>query len=313
MKNMRNKYAVIFLFFLIWGSVLSSCKLISREEKVTLNVNVEGTSAPIAEPFQNQPSPTVIQNSPTIPQDYSDPSLEKNELAVIISTPTFVITEFNSPLEGINLQELSDIVSNPFSFTGNGKDDGHHGTDFSFYQYKSYEKMENLPVLSIASGRVSSVIYDRPPYGNMVMVETPFSSLPFILQNHLLLLPEIEIPFYTNLSCPDYQLEEESQISEPFSLYILYAHLYSHPEVQIDSQVLSGNPIGKVGNTGSSGNPHLHLEFRIGPSGYTFEEMSHYNNTASQNEIYHYCLWRVSGLFYQVDPMESIDYYLQNR
>ncbi len=311
---MKNKYAVILLFFLIWASVLSSCTFFSQEEKVKLNVNVEGTSAPITEPFQNQPSPTVIHNSPTLPQNYADPSIGKNELAVIIDTPTPVMTEFNSPLEGIKLQELSDIVSNPFSYTGNGQDAGHHGTDFSFYQYKSYEKMENLPVLSITSGRVSSVLNDRPPYGNMVMVETPFSSLPFFLQNHLLLLlPENEIPFHSNLSCPDYQLEEESQISEPFSLYILYAHLYSRPDVQINSQVHSGNPIGKVGNTGSSGNPHLHLEFRIGPSGYTFEEMSHYNNTASQNEIYHYCLWRVSGLFYQVDPMESIDFYLQNR
>jgi murein DD-endopeptidase MepM/ murein hydrolase activator NlpD len=311
---MINKYSVIFLFFLIWGSVLSSCKNISHEEKVKLNENLKGTSTPKTKTFQNQPSLTVIQNSPTLPPNLVTPPLEKNELVLAIGTPTLVLTELNSPLDGIELQELSDIVSNPFFYTGYGKDDGHHGTDFSFYDYKSYEKIENLPVLSITSGRVSSVIYDRPPYGNLVMVETPFSSLPFILRNHLLLLlPEIEIPFHTNLSCPDYQLEEEFQISEPFSLYILYAHLSSPPEVQIESQVFSGNPIGKVGNSGSSGNPHLHLEFRIGPSGYNFEEMSHYNNTATQNEIFNYCLWRVSGLFYQVDPMESIEYYLQNR
>lgn len=311
---MRNNFAVILLFFLIGGSVLSSCKYMSLEGNEKLNEIVDGTSAPKAELFQNQPSLSVIQNSPTLPQNHVAPTLEKNELVVVIGTPTSVQTEFNSPLEGIKLQELSDIVSNPFYFTGNGQEDGHHGTDFSFYQYKSYEKMENLPVLSIASGRVSSVIYDRPPYGNMVIVETPFSSLPFFLRNHLLLLlPEIEIPFHTNLSCPDYQLEEESPQSEPFSLYILYAHLYSPPEAQIDSHIFSGNPIGNVGNTGSSGNSHLHLEFRIGPSGYSFEEMSHYDNTASQDEIANYCLWRVTGLFYQVDPMKIIEYYLQNR
>ncbi len=311
---MRNKFAVIILFILLWGSVLTSCKTISIEKHMNLNENIESTSTLKTEPIQNHSSPTITQTSPTILPGPVTPSVEKNELVFANSTSTSIETEFVSPLEGFKLEELTEIVSNPFIYAGDGKDDGHHGTDFSFYQYKSFEKIEKLPVLSITSGRVSSVIYNRPPYGNMVVVETPFSSLPVFLRDHLLVLyTESEIPFHTNLSCPDFQLTENPQIIESFSLYILYAHLYALPEVQIDSHVLSGFPIGKVGNTGSSGNPHLHLEFRIGPTGYIFEEMSHYNNTASQNELSNYCLWRVSGLFYQVDPMGIIEYYLQNR
>ncbi len=311
---MRNKYAVIILFFLFWGSVLSSCKTISYEENVQLQKNLEQTSAPNTVPVQNQPSPTDIRISPIFIPSPLTPTAENYDLLLTNSPSTAIQTDLFSPLEGFKLEELKEIMSNPFFYTGDGKDDGHHGTDFSFYQYKSFEKIENLPVQSITSGRVSSVIYDRLPYGNMIMVETPFSSLPIFLRDYLLLLhPESEIPFHTNLSCPDFQLEENSHNSESFSLYILYAHLNSLPDVQIDSEVLSGYLIGKVGNTGSSGNPHLHLEFRIGPPGYSFEEMSHYDNTASQNEISNYCLWRVSGLFYQIDPMEIIEYYLQNR
>ncbi|MBW6471515.1 MAG: M23 family metallopeptidase [Anaerolineaceae bacterium] len=310
---MRKKYAVIILFILLWGSVLSGCKT-DIENQLKLNENVESTSFLTTELGQNHSTPKITQKTPTLHPDPRTSSVEKDEPTFTNDTSSSIETELISPLEGIKLEELTEIVSNPFSYAGDGKDDGHHGTDFSFYQYKSFEKIENLPVLSITSGRVSSVIHNRPPYGNMVMVETPLSSLPDFLRNHLLhFLPESEIPFQTNLSCPAFQSEENSQISDPFSLYILYAHLYSPRELRIDSLVLSGNPIGAVGNSGSSGNPHLHLEFRIGPSDHSFEEMAHYDNTASQNEISNYCLWRVSGLFYQVDPMEIIKYYLQNR
>jgi murein DD-endopeptidase MepM/ murein hydrolase activator NlpD len=68
-----------------------------------------------------------------------------------------------------------------------------------------------------------------------------------------------------------------------------------------------------VGNSGLSGNPHLHLEFRIGPANFQFEEMAHYENNATNEEMENYCLWRVSGYFYTIDPMQIFEYYLQNR
>lgn len=311
---MRKRYIFIILFIFLWGSILTSCKTNNDEKLPKLNENKESTSSPKTDPGQNQSFPTITLLSPTPLPDPVTLPVENNEQVQTNGRSTSIQTEFVSPLEGIKLEELQEIISNPFFYSGDGKDDGHHGTDFSFYQYKSIDKIENLPVQSITSGIVRSVINNRPPYGYMVLIETPFTSLPFFLRDRLLIInTEFEIPFHTNLSCPDFQLPENSKAIDSFSLYILYAHLHDLPEVQIDSQVLSGYPIGKVGNSGSSGNPHLHLEFRIGPTGYSFEEMSHYDNTASQNEIANYCLWRVSGLFYQVDPMEIIEYYLQNR
>ena len=313
-KYLRNRNGIAILFIILLGSTLTSCKSIPYEEPIKLNENLDKTTSSNTVVVQTQLSPTNFEIIPTIIPVPVTPSVENKEPVLSIDTPTLSQTELVTPLEGLKLEELFEIVSNPFFYAGDGKDEGHHGSDFSFYQYKSLEKIENLPVHSIASGRVSSVINNRPPYGNMVMVETPFSSLPVFLQDHLnLFYPVSKFPFHTNLSCPDFQFEENLKNFDAFSLYILYAHLYSPPEMQIDSFVLGGDAIGKVGNTGSSGNPHLHLEFRIGPSGYTFDEMSHYDNTASQNEISNYCLWRVSGLFYQVDPMEIIEYYLQNR
>jgi murein DD-endopeptidase MepM/ murein hydrolase activator NlpD len=311
---MRKRYIVIILFIFLWGSILASCKTIDNEKLTQLNENLESTSSPKTNPVQNYSSPTITRIPPKLLQYPVNPTVENNQQVQTNNKSTSIQTEFVSPLEGISLEELQEIISNPFFYSGDGRDDGHHGTDFSFYQYKSFGKIENLPVLSITSGSVKSVIYNRLPYGNMVMVETPFSLLPNFLRNYLLqFLPEAEIPFHTNLSCPDYKFEENSQFSDSFSLYILYAHLSTHPKLLINSQVVSGDPIGGVGNSGSSGNPHLHLEFRIGPSDHSFEEMAHYDNSASQNEISIYCLWRVSGLFYQVDPMEIIEYYLQNR
>jgi murein DD-endopeptidase MepM/ murein hydrolase activator NlpD len=311
---MRKRYIVIILFIFLWGSILASCKTLDNEKRTKLNENLESTSSPKTDSVQNHSFPTITQVSPKLQQGHVTPTVENNQRIQTNNKSMSIQTEFVSPLEGINLEELQEIISNPFFYSGDGKDDGHHGTDFSFYQYKTFDKIENLPVQSITSGIVRSVINNRPPYGYMVMIETPFSSLPFFLQDRLHMHnTESEIPFYTNLSCPDFQLPENSQTIESYSLYILYAHLHDLPEVQIDSHVLSGYPIGKVGNSGSSGNPHLHLEFRIGPMGYNFEEMSHYNNTASQNELSNYCLWRVSGLFYQIDPMQIIEYYLQNR
>jgi len=313
-RFMKDKGATVLLFIFLWGSVLTSCVSNSNKEDVKLNENLDKIISSNTEPIQDQPLPTDIAISPTFIPSPITPAIGNIKTDLPVDTSSLFQTELFSPLEGFDLDELTEIVSNPFNYAGNGKDEGHHGTDFSFYQYESFDKIENLTVHSMTSGRVSSIINNRPPYGNMVMVETPFSSLPVFLRNHLLFLqPESELPFHSNLSCPDFQFEENSQISEFLSLYILYAHLYSPPEVQIESFVLSREEIGKVGNTGSSGNPHLHLEFRIGPSGYSFEEMSHYDNTASPNEIYNYCLWRVSGLFYQVNPMKIIEYYLQNR
>lgn len=220
----------------------------------------------------------------------------------------------SSPLQGFDLEELEKINSNPFLFLGPGKDEGHHGTDFSFYQYKNFSKIEELPVQSIFSGNVSSFVHDRPPYGNMIIIETPLSDLPdYLYLSSISDINFVDLPNSTNLNCPGYSEIDFKMKLNALSLYVLYAHLYEPPEFGLNQTIHSGDLIGKVGNTGASGNPHLHLEFRVGPTGVQFNEMAHYDNGATPEEMLNYCIWRVSGYFFQVDPMQFIQTYLQNR
>ncbi len=257
------------------------------------------------------PSPPLIdQKHESAPTE--NPEKEVSE----ISTNNLTLEEqfmISSPLQGIELEELDGINSNPFFFAGTGKDEGHHGTDFSFYQFKEFSTIEELPIHSIFSGNVSSVVNDRPPYGNMIMIETLIKELPESLQSILKSYIMFEdLPNFTNLQCPKYELTENFHLDD-LSIYVLYAHLYETPLLELGNSIDSGDQIGKVGNTGASGNPHLHLEFRLGPSNFQFSEMAHYDNGATTLEMHNYCLWRVSGYFFQIDPMEIIHYYLQNR
>jgi murein DD-endopeptidase MepM/ murein hydrolase activator NlpD len=265
------------------------------------------------------PSPMVTKsNTPdsqkknNFLEDKNKPTIQKSEPVAITSIPSTI--ELSSPLAGIDLVDISEIVSNPFEYLGNGRDDGHHGTDFSFYRYKSFEKIENLPVQSMFQGTVSSVIVNRPPYGNQIIIETPFSELPPMIQTYLnSQLPKIDLPYFTKLNCPVLDQKIIFDETTEFSIYVLYAHLFATPEKAIYEPVKQNEIIGEVGNTGLSGNPHLHLEFRLGPSDFTFPEMAHYDNTATPEEIYNYCLWRVSGYFFQLNPIDFIQFYLQNR
>lgn len=308
------KKPVIFLLILLGGLVLCSCQANSYEEIMLQNKDNEFTEISPAPMVTQQPTITDIPVFPSLmTSTVITPLEEKDSIdSNLVLSPT--PAQITSPLANIELEELSEIISNPFDYAGNGKDEGHHGADFSFYHFKTIEKIENLPVYSITAGTVRSAITNRPPYGNMMIIETPLTSLPEFLANQIQVeYPESDLPFYTNLSCPKIQWDKPVNSAESLSLYILYAHLYSAPTEQIDAFIASGQKIGEVGNSGYSGNPHLHLEFRIGPSGNSFLNMAHYDNTATQDEIYNYCLWRVSGFFYQIDPAATIEFYLQNR
>ena len=221
-------------------------------------------------------------------------------------TPTS-ITTISSPLEDIEIKELPTIISRPFSMPIPGKDDGHHGVDLSFYAYKNRNGISGLPVLSIFPGKVSSIIYDRFPYGNTVIIETKLENISKDL------FKDVELPpsntLYqpaTALNCPDdlngYDLSEDN-----LSFYILYAHLKNNPSLELNETVDQGQVIGQVGTTGFSTVPHLHLEMRIGPSDFNFNSIAHYVNDVSEEEIRNYCIWRVSGIFKLLDPMTLLN------
>jgi murein DD-endopeptidase MepM/ murein hydrolase activator NlpD len=158
------------------------------------------------------------------------------------------------------------------------------------------------PVYAVLEGQVAGVILDRFPYGNAVLVETRLEDLPPGLA---------ELPagpgnpeVLSALSCPESIIDLPAGGGQ--SVYTLYAHLEAEPELRPEDEVACGTPLGKTGASGNALNPHLHLEMRLGPSGMRFGSMAHYDASASELEMALYCLWRVSGQFVLVDPMEVL-------
>jgi murein DD-endopeptidase MepM/ murein hydrolase activator NlpD len=256
------------------------------------------------------------------------------------SNATPVPFQVCSPLQDISLADLPSIVSNPFQAPSPGQDDGHHGVDFSYYHRGSHTQMLGLLMYSVLSGKVAAVVNDRPPYGNAIIIETPLADLPAdFLQGLGLKFQPTPAPNTIRLTCPtpaatpDWMpgsnrstqaagptpsngsnssngstpstgsMPSTPTLPDHYSLYILYAHLENPPSLAVGDAVTCGQTIGAVGNTGNSGNPHLHLETRFGPSGATFTSLSHYNNLATAEEMSNYCTWRVSGVFQLFDPM----------
>jgi murein DD-endopeptidase MepM/ murein hydrolase activator NlpD len=215
------------------------------------------------------------------------------------------ISNVCSPLEGISLSELSDpnLLKVPFQAPRPGQDDGHHGVDFAYWSRGDRTTMLGHPILSVLDGKVAAVISNRPPYGNVVIIETPLDRLPPGWGDTLPTpAPTVQPP--GNVYCPADPYQPASSTDR--SLYLLYAHLNQTPNLTLGQMVSCGQVIGEVGTTGKSVNPHLHLETRTGPSGATFSVMAHYDNAASEEEMRNYCAWRISGLFQIMDPMQLL-------
>ncbi|MDD5367687.1 MAG: peptidoglycan DD-metalloendopeptidase family protein, partial [Anaerolineaceae bacterium] len=186
----------------------------------------------------------------------------------------------SSPLQGIALAELPEIVTNPFQFPRPGQDSGHHGTDFAFYSHGSFMSILGMPVQAVLPGQVALVVSDRPPYGNALLIETPIEVLPNGVQRAILQMEPTPAPTtIPSLTCPTVQTTPTWDAGRQ-SVYLLYAHLAATPKFQMGDDVEGGEVIDQVGNSGVSSNPHLHLEVRIGPAGARFTGMSHYNNRA---------------------------------
>ncbi len=101
------------------------------------------------------------------------------------SSPTIIPTmdpislfKVSSPLEDIQLNDLRSIISEPFFQTGPELDDGHHGTDFAFYDFGKLTTIVGLPIHSILNGKVAAVINKKKPYGNLIIIETRMDTFP---------------------------------------------------------------------------------------------------------------------------------------
>lgn len=220
------------------------------------------------------------------------------------ATPTSVIIDaVCSPLENESLEELEEIITQPFKMPRSGNDDGHQGVDFAFFRRKDLIGIEGLGVNCSLPGTVVTILADRWPYGYAIIIETPLEMISSdILSKVPLLEIEPTVEPDPRVNCPTgelpFQLDQEN-----LSLYILYGHLKGLPAFKVGDSVECSQTIGEVGNSGYSTNPHLHFETRIGPSGARFDSMAYYTTDSTESERYNYCVWRVSNLFQLFDPM----------
>lgn len=185
--------------------------------------------------------------------------------------------EICSPLAGIPVDELADIVSAPYDPPPLGKEDRHHGLDFAFYRRGDYASILGVGVQAAMDSKVVMLLEDSFPYGNAIMFETVGTALPEEIRNTLCM-------------------------GEEESLYILYAHLSDPPTAALLENLTACEQVGFVGKSGNAGVPHLHMETRIGPSGEIFYGMSYYSTQTTPNERANYIRWRTSGDFIHFDP-----------
>lgn len=233
------------------------------------------------------------------------------EPTTIPPTPTReYISQICSPLEGDEIKELSEIITQPYKQPRPGIDNGdtHHGVDFAYFRRKERLSIDGVSVLAAIEGTVAAIINDRFPYGNAIIIETPLSmidpNLPLIKN-----LPErlpIVLPDPKMVHCQSDPMVLPLNDNEE-SLYIMYSHFQNPVTLEIGERVQCGQVIGVVGNSGDSSNPHLHFETRIGPSGARFESMAYYIADATQTERINYCIWRVTNQFQVFDPLLFID------
>lgn len=158
------------------------------------------------------------------------------------------------------------------------RDNGHPGVDLVYYSRYGRAGIAGEGVQSVLDGTIASIIYNRMPYGNMVMTETPYGQIPPSL---LALAP----------------------IPPGDSLYLAYAHLHDLADLKLGEAVYCGQAFGHVGSTGKSTGAHLHFEARWGPPGTEFPSMSYYTADYTDEEVNNYVLWRMSGFYVPFDPM----------
>jgi murein DD-endopeptidase MepM/ murein hydrolase activator NlpD len=236
--------------------------------------------------FNAQSTPTmVLQKTATIqPTNSIVPNTASPKITEMVSNDITIC----SPLLHETITSIAEIIGDPYNPPPPGRDERHHGVDFSYYHHGERDTIEGEGVQAILTGTVAAVVNDRLPYGNMVIIESPVSSLPAELASFL-------------------------EMGKGESLFHLYAHMEAAPLIQIDEAIECGQALGTVGMTGYNiVNPHLHLEVRVGPAGTRFPGMAYYTTSATTEEMDNYVRWRTSGEFRHFDPMTLFSWFLDH-
>ena len=232
---------------------------------------------------QNSSLDGAVLSSITPPARQPTPSEGPSAPASIPSLATDT-AELCSPIDGVEIQELKTIISQPFNVPNQLSDLGHHGVDFGSYNFHG-QYLYEVPVQAILSGQVAGITVNRPPIGNVVILETKYDDLPLFLREYL----EVE---------PDE------------SLYHFYGHLLDEPTVEIGTWFNCGAQINLLGKS-QTVEAHLHLETRVGKSGLIISQMAFYDTATTDEERAEYLWWRTSGELIAVDPMSIFQIFLE--
>ena len=266
--------------------------------------------------FLSACQPKMVTSTFTPPSETPEPAITETPTQTVkptslpteseaTSTSTQKVFQVCSPLENETLTSLPEIIANPLKIPAIGRDDGHHGVDFSYYRRGERETIQGVEVYAILPGKTILTLEDHTPYGYTILVETPLSELPGNLQEILSqryqAVPE-DVQYQGE--CPPIKPPE---ITGVLSLYHLYAHFEEKPGFVPGEPIACGQLLGTIGNSGRSSNPHLHLETRLGPSSATLGDMAFYETIYTQEQRANYCLWRMSGYFQLVDPFLVFD------
>ncbi|MEM5774757.1 MAG: M23 family metallopeptidase, partial [Anaerolineaceae bacterium] len=195
----------------------------------------------------------------------------------VTATAAVVMPALCSPVDGVEIAELDQIISQEYSVPNQKSDLGHHGVDLGSYNFKGRYLFE-IPIRAILSGKVAGITVNRPPIGNVVILETHYEDLP---------------PFLRDL----YQIQPGQ------SLYHFYGHLVNEPVQQIGDVILCGEQINLLGKSRTV-EAHLHLETRIGATGLVIDQMAFYDAATTEEERAEYLWWRTSGDLTAVNPMD---------
>jgi murein DD-endopeptidase MepM/ murein hydrolase activator NlpD len=249
-------------------------------------------------------TPSLLPPTATQPGLVASATSAPSLVWTVTPAPTAQSWRVSSPLQGIALAELPDILTQEFIPPRPGQDDGHFGVDYAYYRRGEQLSILGTPILAVLPGQVAAVLTNRPPFGHAVMVESRLADLPEEWVAALDLPPRPDpLPVVDRVPC-DLSSVPALLALPGESIYIIYAHLNLTPTLQMGEAVAAGAVLGEVGNSGYSGNPHLHIEAHIGPAGVAFGSLAFYEVSTSEEERRNYCLWRMSGVFRVFDPRQ---------
>jgi murein DD-endopeptidase MepM/ murein hydrolase activator NlpD len=266
---------------------------------------VSCTSAPVS-PTPGQTEPATGSPPATYTPSFTPTLVPATQTPLSPTDTPAPKAQLCSPLDGLTLAQLPQILVQPFIKPSPGKDDGHTGVDFSYWTRGKRTSMVDLPVYSALPGKVAAVLPNRLPYGNAIIIETPLDRLPSGWLDTLQVPAQVPTVAPAPVMMCTLPAQPANWEVNKRSLYILYAHFYQAPIAKAGDNLKCGQQIGGVGTTGMSSNDHLHFEVRVGPSGASFGTMAYYDTTESPAEISTYCEWRISQVFELIDPMKLL-------